>query len=88
MKKLSKKKLLAFLATLPLPEGATAPRASFEVYGRDVHGYIETPKHLERAAFERLLTAAGFACSPTYSPGSRAVSVTNISYFKGQGWDE
>ncbi len=88
MKKLSKKRLEAFLASLPLPEGVAAPKADYEVYGRKVCGYIETPKHLTRPAFERLLTEAGFVCSPTYSPGSRAVEVTNLSYFKGPRWDE
>ena len=63
-------------------------KPGFEAYGKKVHAYITTPGGMTRAAFEAVLTGAGCKVARDYNPGGRTVEVTNVSYFKADGWDE
>ena len=82
--KISRKKLLAHLgSTYGIPQSKVA----FEAYDSQVSAYVYLDSLESRAKLEAELPAAGFQVNRGYSPGSPTVEVTNISFFKAEGWN-
>lgn len=68
-------------------KGLKHSNVSDETYGKRSMVYIsfKTPK--ERKTVERILRNDGFAVQSGYYPGS-SISEIQVSYFKGERWDD
>jgi hypothetical protein len=88
----SKKKLfehlsLYFMTDRFVKRGLKAEGISNETYGRKSCIYIDTKDAAERKNLEGFLSTHGFLVNRNYWPGSGTLEV-QVSYFKGNQWDE
>lgn len=66
---------------------ASAEELSNEIYGKQAMIYVQWSSVENRAAGEKGLKFLGFNVHSGYWPGS-AASEIEVSYFKGNKWDE
>jgi len=85
---LSRKKLNAALIEMGrLPAGHDYKKLSNEVYGKDAFIYFDAATVEARRPLESALVDKGFRVDRAYSPTTRTLAV-QVSYFKGECWDE
>jgi AMMECR1 domain-containing protein len=88
----SKKKLFEALTMFfqngeYIDKGLAAAGIRNETYGRKSCIYIDTKDQSERKNLEGCLGMKGFKVNREYWPGSAVLEV-QVSYFKGENWNE